>query len=163
MKRLILMRHAKSSWDGPVLADHDRPLNGRGRLSAKAVGDWLRSCGYIPDQAFVSTSTRTRETFARLKLPCDTEFLEDLYHATPREILACLRQASGDTVLLIGHNPGIAELAQCLPSDKPSHGRFLDFPTCATLVTDFDVQDWQAVQTGTAASLNFVIPRELTG
>ena len=60
-RRLILMRHAKSSWDNPFAEDHQRPLNGRGKRSAKAIGEWLRAQGYLPDQILSSSATRTRE------------------------------------------------------------------------------------------------------
>ena len=82
MKKLILMRHAKSSWDNPALDDHARPWNGRGRVSADAMGDWLRNRKYTPDQALVSDSARTRETFLRLGFICDTSFESALYHAS---------------------------------------------------------------------------------
>lgn len=163
MKRLILMRHAKSSWDNPALDDHARPLNGRGRVSARVLGDWLRARGYIPDQALSSDATRTRETFARLKIPCDTEFLGALYHAGPEEMLHVLRQAGGDTVLMIGHNPGIGWFAQTLVAEPPPHPRFFDYPTCATLVADFDVESWDEIGTGTGKPVDFIVPRELTG
>ena len=60
--QLILMRHAKSSWDDPAAADFDRPLNGRGRRSAKALGHWLRQRGWLPDRVLCSSARRTRET-----------------------------------------------------------------------------------------------------
>ena len=163
MKRLILMRHAKSSWDDPALDDHARPLNGRGRVSARVVGDWMRARGYIPDQTLSSDSRRTRETFAGLKIPCDTQFLNRLYHAGPGDLLHLLRQADGDCVLVLGHNPGIGWFAQNIVVEPPPHPRFFDYPTCATMVADFDVNDWNEIGTGTARPVDFVIPRELTG
>jgi len=163
MKRLILMRHAKSSWGDSSVADHARPLNGRGRVSARVVGDWLRARGYIPDQAFSSDAKRTRETFAGLKIACDTQFLRSLYHAEPEEILHVLRRATGDSVLMLGHNPGIGWFAQSIVSEAPPHPRFYDYPTCATLIAEFDVDDWDEIGTGTGKAVDFVIPRELTG
>jgi len=163
MKRLILMRHAKSSWDNPLLDDHARSLNGRGRVSARVVGDWLRVNKYVPDQILSSDSKRTRETFARLKIVCDTEFLGALYHAGPDEMLHVLRRAVGNTVLMLGHNPGIGWFAQNLVAVPPPHPRFYDYPTCATLVAEFDVESWDEVGTGTGKAVDFVIPRELTG
>lgn len=162
-KRLILTRHAKSSWANSVLDDHARPLNGRGRVSAKAVGDWLRAKGYLPDQVLSSSSARTRETFARMCIPCDARFLDGLYHAAPGQMLDILRQATGDTVLMLGHNPGIGWFAQELVSVAPPHPRFYDYPTCATLVADFDIRDWSQLGTGQGTPVDFVIPRELTG
>lgn len=163
MKRLILMRHGKSSWDDPSRDDHDRPLNGRGKVSARVVGDWLRSNNYIPDQILSSDSRRTRETFARLNIMCDTEFLDTLYHAEPEDMLQVLRKATGTCVLMLGHNPGIGWFAQNLVVEPPPHPRFFDYPTCATLVADFDVESWDEVGTGTGKAVDFIIPRELTG
>ena len=76
MKRLILMRHAKSTWDDPTQDDHERGLNGRGRVSARVVGEWLKTKGYIPNQVLSSSATRTRETFSRLGIICDAKFLD---------------------------------------------------------------------------------------
>ncbi|MBZ0124027.1 MAG: histidine phosphatase family protein [Roseovarius sp.] len=163
MKRLILMRHAKSGWDDPTLDDHDRPLNGRGRSSARMLGDWLRAHDLLPDVALVSDAARTRETFERLKLDCAARLLPALYEAGPEQMLAILHRAQGETVLMIGHNPGIGWLAQNLVADAPPHPRFFDYPTGATLVAEFDVVDWSGVGTGKGRAIEFIIPRELTG
>lgn len=163
MKRLILMRHAKSSWDDPAQEDHERPLNARGRVSARVLGDWLRHRGDLPDEALVSTAARTRETFMRLKIACDTRFRDALYLAEPEEMLKALREAESGAVLMIGHNPGIAWFAQSLVAAPPPHPRFMDYPTGATLIAEFDVESWQEVGTGTGRAVAFIIPRELTG
>ncbi|MFK7940022.1 MAG: histidine phosphatase family protein [Roseovarius sp.] len=162
-KRLILMRHAKSGWDDPTLDDHDRPLNGRGRVSAQALGDWLRTKRIFPDQALVSSAARTRETFARLGLAMDAGFDRALYLAPPNVMMTALKGATGDTVLMIGHNPGIAELANSLMREQPNHTRFYDYPTCATLVAEFQIDDWAQLTPGSGALVEFTIPRELTG
>ncbi len=163
MKRLILMRHAKSDRNNPALDDHACPLNGRGRASARLLGDWLRHRCYIPDQAFVSDAARARETFARLGLPCDTAFLPELYLAEPEEMLRTLRRATGACLLMVGHNPGIGWFAQGLVTDPPPHPRFFDYPTGATLVADFDLPDWEAVGLGCGRAIDFIVPRDLTG
>ena len=162
MKRLILMRHAKSSWASPDLDDHDRPLNDRGKRSAAAMGDWLRSENLVPDQALVSSSTRTHETFDGLGLTIEAQFLDALYHAGPAEMLEVLKAAKGDVVLMIGHNPGIAWFAAELVSTPPDHPRFDDYPTCATLVADFPINDWGDLKRGTGRVATFVVPREFT-
>lgn len=159
--RLILTRHAKSDWSHPGLSDHQRPLNKRGRASAKAIGDWLRKNDYLPDQILSSSSTRTHETFDRLCLDAPAAFLDALYHAGAVTMLAELRQAKEQTVLMLGHNPGIGEFAERLVQTLPSHSRFLDYPTCATLVADFDIDSWADVDFGQARTLAFIIPREL--
>ena len=162
-RRLILMRHAKSGWDDPTLDDHDRPLNGRGRVSAQALGDWLRTKKILPDQGLVSSAARTRETFALLGLSCDTAFSRDLYLASASQMMRALKQATGECVLMIGHNPGIAEFAHDLVQEPPSHTRFFDFPTCATLVVEFEIDSWSDLHPNSGTALEFVIPRELTG
>lgn len=157
------MRHAKSSWDDPNLDDHARPLNGRGKVSARVLGDWLRERNYIPDQVLSSSSARTRETFAGLGILCDATFTNRLYHAGPEQMLEVLQGAERPTVLMLGHNPGIAWFAQNLVAAPPPHPRFDDYPTCATLVADFDIEDWTALRPGSGKAVDFIIPRELTG
>lgn len=163
MKRLILMRHAKSAWDDPLQEDHERVLNGRGRVSARVVGEWLKTKNYVPDQVLSSSAARTRETFSRLGILCDVQFLDKLYLAEAHVMLDVLRGAKGETILMLGHNPGIAWFAQNIVQVPPPHGRFYDYPTCATLIAEFDVEDWRDIGTGRGHAVDFVIPRELTG
>ncbi|WP_299849050.1 histidine phosphatase family protein [uncultured Roseovarius sp.] len=160
--RLILMRHAKSSWSDPTQEDHQRPLNGRGQRSATALGAWLRENDYIPDQILSSSSRRTQETGERLNLDAETSYLDALYHAGPDQMQGTLQAATGRCVLMLGHNPGIAYFAHDLVAMPPDHARFQDYPTCATLVADFTVDSWQDVRPRTGQVVDFVIPRELT-
>ncbi|SDO60219.1 phosphohistidine phosphatase [Lutimaribacter pacificus] len=159
--RLILMRHAKSDWSSGVTRDHDRPLNARGLRAARAMGDWLRAQGYLPDRVLCSTATRTRETLDGLRIDAPVSFETGLYHASPDTMLRILHEANGQNVLMIGHNPGIAELAEALVATPPDHPRFFDYPTGATLVVDFQAADWSAVAAGRGASVDFVVPRDL--
>jgi phosphohistidine phosphatase len=161
-RRLILMRHAKSSWGDPMLSDHARPLNGRGKRSAKALGAWLRENDYLPDQVLCSSSARTRETLDRLTITAPTKFLDSLYHASPHAMLSELTRAKGAAVLVLGHNPGIAAFAETIVSHPPNHPRFHDYPTCATLVADFDIDDWSELKQASGTPLAFVTPRDLT-
>lgn len=163
MRTLILMRHAKSSWDDPFLPDHDRPLNKRGKASARAMGEWLRARGHLPDQALISSSRRTVDTFAGLTLDCPAEATRTLYHAAPSGMLDVLQSATGNTVLMLGHNPGIASFAEALVAAPPDHARFDDFPTAATLVAQFPVDAWHDAMPGTAKMMDFAIPREVLG
>ncbi len=131
-KRLILTRHAKSSWDDPLTPDHDRPLNERGKAAAADLGDWLASRGYVPDEVLCSDALRTRKTWSGIApaLP-GTPILElkpALYHAGPDVMLAVLRHATGETVMMIGHNPGIAEFAHRLVARAPLHARLRTIP-----------------------------------
>lgn len=159
--KLILMRHAKSSWDDLTLDDHDRPLNDRGAQSAHRMGHWLRKGGHVPDAAVSSSSLRTRETFARLGLDCDVAFAVQLYHAHPETMLAALGVLNAKTVLLLGHNPGCAEFAERILSRRHPHPKLDHFPTCATLVTTFEKANWREVTWGDGEPVDFAVPREV--
>lgn len=164
MLRLILMRHAKSDWSHSGVNDHERPLNARGKEAAKALGDWLRARSYVPDQVLCSSATRTGETLTRLGLdPApETTFLRELYLAEARRMLESLNTASGSCVLMLGHNPGICEMAHRIVIDPPSHLRFPDYPTGATLICEFEATSWMEISWHSATVLDFTVPRELT-
>ncbi len=164
-RRLILIRHAKSSWDDPACDDHSRPLNARGRQAAAALGRWLALRGYRPDAVLTSTATRTRETWARiapaLTDPPEPQVEGRLYLAPPEVLLAVLRAARGATVLMLGHNPGIAAFAAALCATPPRDPDFARYPTGATLVADFPLDDWAQLRPGTGSVRDFVTPRML--
>ena len=161
MKTLVLMRHAKSSWNHPDLSDHARPLNKRGRKSAEALGGWLRDNGWLPDMVLSSDSTRTKETFDGLGLDVPVTFTRALYHTDTMGMKAVIRDATGDTVLMLGHNPGIAEFAANLVRNPPDHHQFFFFPTCATMVATFPIDSWANLRWGIGTVQTFVIPREV--
>jgi phosphohistidine phosphatase len=163
VKRLILLRHAKSSLDDPTLSDRDRPLNKRGRKSAKAVGKWLHDLNILPDLILCSNAVRATETCELLKLDSTVRVVPDLYMAQADTILDVMQQAEGNCVMLIGHNPGIADFAQRLVTAPPPHGRFQDYPTGATLIVDIPMTDWTAGHFGTSRVVNFITPSELIG
>ncbi|MBK6467539.1 MAG: histidine phosphatase family protein [Rhodobacter sp.] len=165
MKRLILTRHAKSSWDDPMTPDHDRPLNERGKAAAADLGQWLASRGHVPDEVLCSDALRTRATVSGIApaLP-GTPLLElkpALYHAGPDVMMAVLKHARGDCVMVIGHNPGIAEFAHRLVSKTPMSSEFTRYPTGATLVVDFAIDAWSEVAFGQGVTVDFVVPREI--
>ena len=165
MKRLILTRHAKSSWDDPMTPDHDRPLNERGKAAAADLGQWLASRGYVPDEVLCSDALRTRNTFSGIApaLP-GTPILElkpALYHAGPDVMMAVLRHATGNTVMIIGHNPGIAEFAHRLVAKTPPSPDFTRYPTGATLVVDFVLDNWSEAAFGQGVTVDFIVPREI--
>jgi phosphohistidine phosphatase len=165
MKRLILTRHAKSSWDDPMMTDHERVLNTRGRGAAADLGVWLASRGYLPGQVLCSDAARTRETWERIAphLPSapEAELKNALYHAGPDVMLAVLRHATADVVMMVGHNPGIAEFAHRLVARAPLNPDFQRYPTGATLVADFAVDNWEQIDWGQASVDDFIVPREL--
>ncbi|WP_040609289.1 SixA phosphatase family protein [Pseudooceanicola batsensis] len=163
VKRLVLLRHAKSSWATPGMADHDRPLNKRGRTSAKAIGNWLKTLEIVPDVILCSDAVRTVETHARLGIEGELRLRRDLYLAEADAILEIMQQAEGACAMIIGHNPGIGEFARRIVANPPPHGRFEDFPTAATLIVDMPADDWKAGHFGTSRVVNFITPGELTG
>lgn len=164
--RLILTRHAKSSWADPTMDDRDRPLNGRGVASARAIGTWLAERGHVPEVALVSSSQRTRETWRHVGQAFEpaprATFDDRLYHAEPDALLDELRKVEARVVMMIAHNPGIAFFAQGLVSRLPGDARFERYPTGATAVIDFDAPDWRAVNWTTGAVVDLVFPRDLT-
>lgn len=165
MKRLILTRHAKSSWDDPAMSDHDRPLNDRGKAAASDLGQWLASRGHVPQEVLCSDALRTRKTFSGIApaLPATPvlELKPALYHAGPDVMMAVLKHAKAETVMMIGHNPGIAEFAHRLVAKTPITGEFTRYPTGATLVVDFAIDDWADVRFGQGVTVDFVVPREI--
>ncbi len=160
--RLILMRHAKSSWENVALSDFDRPLNARGYESAAALGKWLRQQMLSPEVALVSPSLRTVQTFEGLQLSIEPTYLSELYHASSFQMLHILCTAISPSVLMIGHNPGIADFASSLVDRPVAHDRFRDYPTGATLVVDFDHDKWLNLSPNSGRVLSFVTPRSLT-
>jgi phosphohistidine phosphatase len=170
MKNLILMRHAKSAWDDPHQKDIDRPLSTRGRKAAPRMGEWLAGEAYRPDVVLCSAARRTRETLDLLRphLPKSVaiEFLQGLYMAAPREMMTEIGKvpATAETVMLIGHNPGIGSLAALLAGSGeeqalgPMHGKF---PTAAIAVLGFNVGKWTETVPGSGILRTFMRPRDL--
>ncbi|WP_415183574.1 SixA phosphatase family protein [Phaeovulum sp.] len=162
-RRLILTRHAKSSWDDPLVADHDRPLNARGVHAAHELGDWLASRGYEPEEVLCSSALRTRQTWdataaAVLEVRPTVRILDDLYNASPDKMLALLKTGKAQSVMMIGHNPGIAEFARTLPARVPVNPDFVRYPTTATLVLDFQIDSWADLRPGEGSVLDFFLP-----
>ncbi len=163
--RLILTRHAKSSWDDDMIDDHDRPLNKRGRRAAVAVGTWLNARGFIPDEALVSSARRTRETWDLMAEALDdapaASIRPDLYHAEPEAMLAALHEATGEVVAMVAHNPGTAYFAQAIADMPPADARFARYPTAATTVIEFDAEDWSGVTWRSGRIVDYVFARDL--
>jgi len=162
---LILMRHAKSSWGDPLQDDFDRPLNERGRRSATAIARHLISKGYLPDRVMISGARRTVESWERMasQFP-ETTLMESnpsLYLAGPDIIEGVLRAQTEPTIMLIGHNPGIAEFAERVVSETSDHSKFGQYPTAATLVATFPSETWRSFKLNSGNVLEFVVPREL--
>ncbi len=165
MGRLIVMRHAKSSWADPGQRDLDRPLNKRGRRAAELLGGWLKAKGYRPERALISTARRAQETWAGVVAAvgaAPTSYVPEIYHAAPDTLLAVLRAAPEvERLLLLGHQPGIGTFARRLLAEPPADPDFDKFPTGATAVIDFDATGWSEVEWGTGRLSDFAAPRQL--
>ncbi len=114
-QHLLLMRHAKSSWNHDGLTDHERPLNGRGRRAAKKIGAVLRARALVPNHIWSSDSQRTRETYERCFANTDNKPIwhEGFYHASANQVLyLCAENGEPQTgiLMLLGHNPGWEDL-----------------------------------------------------
>ena len=160
MKRLILMRHAEAGWHINI-DDHERPLSNSGIQDAKKIGLWLKEKKYIPDEVISSTSTRTRETFSGLLLECVPTFKKSLYLADANHMKSMLQKLLSSTVILLGHNPGISELAYDLIQHDDKHAHFVDFPPASTLVIDFNIDRWSKMKSDSAKFVDFITPRQL--
>lgn len=162
---LILTRHAKSAWDNPVLDDFERPLNGRGRASARKIGEWLVAQGYLPDTVLVSGARRTVETWSGMSpvMPATAtmESVPALYHANADTILNVLRARKSPIIMLIAHNPGIADFATRILATQPDHEKFQTYPTGATTVIQFDKPRWKDIDWSSGQLVDFVVPRDL--
>lgn len=168
MKSLHLLRHAKSSRDDNSLPDHDRPLSKRGRRDALAIARHLAAAEVRPDMVLCSTALRTRETLAPIQAalkPRRVVFDNDLYLASPTTLLDHLRRLDEAIVevLVVGHNPGVHELALLLadrrsaPGLPPGTGKF---PTGALASFRWD-GTWRRLGPECATLTAFVTPRDL--
>ena len=163
MKQLHLLRHAKSSWDEPWLADHDRPLAPRGRRAGKKLAKHLRHAGIRPDLVLCSSSKRTRETLDLIHPALGdavVEIEEGLYAADSVQLLSRLREVpeSTNSVLVIAHNPGLQDLALTLAAEPTRLPEA--FPTAALASFAFDGR-WADLDDLGAELVAFVVPREL--
>ena len=157
--RLILMRHAKSSWKYHDRSDHDRPLNKRGRKAAVKIAKELIRLEWIPDKLYSSDSTRTKETWARMNKfigEVDVEYLHKLYHSSPKKIRKNLPDdLDYETVMILGHNPGCSDFLSYLC------GEWHRMPTAATalLTIKNPEESWKHESNWILEEL--LLPREL--
>jgi len=176
MPTLMLLRHAKSDWPksgGSKLDDHDRPLSSRGRKDASRMGKYMRSEKCEPALVLCSTAARTRETWdlvaLELKSKAKVRFEKALYLAAWPALLSIVQSTAATTpsLMLIGHNPGMEQLAIALalqpktPSERArAENLSKKFPTCALAVLEFE-GDWRAVKPGSGRLAAFVKPKDL--
>jgi phosphohistidine phosphatase len=143
MKTLLLLRHAKSSWNDKALCDHDRPLNQRGQADAPRVGAWLFDAGLVPDLVLSSTAVRAQTT-ARLVAESagyngEIQLQRELYHADCDDFLEALHGLAGsvNSAMVVGHNPGLEEFLELLT------GLHDAVPTAALAHIELPIDDWR--------------------
>ncbi|MBU0495276.1 MAG: histidine phosphatase family protein [Chloroflexi bacterium] len=161
MKTLILVRHAKSSWQHPGLTDHDRPLNARGRRDAPIMGQRLAQRGVSPDLLITSPAVRTQATVAAIAQTigypaAEIQVDDELYHASVFTWLTVIRSQDDDLdcVLYCGHNPGLTELVDTL-----SFLHLDNVPTCGIIELCFDVSAWIDVERARLTQADFDYPK----
>lgn len=165
-RTLVLVRHGKSSWDYDV-DDHERPLSGRGRRDAEALGRLLSQRSLHPDLVLCSTATRTKQTWDYAKSggadAGKIEYLREIYHAWVPELLAMIREVPDEihTLLVLGHAPGIPDLVEhlCVRTESPDWAQMdSKFPTSALAVVNVP-GPWAELGKGRAELASFVVPR----
>jgi phosphohistidine phosphatase len=174
MRRLMLLRHAKTEREAPGGRDQDRRLDDRGCSDAAEIGGWIARHPPFPDSVLVSSAIRTRQTWeiawAAMKdfvPPPRLEHLPELYGADPLQILQAIRLASvadSQRLMVVGHNPGMHELALALAGSGDGAGRKSlanNLPTSGLAVFDFAVDDWADVAFRRGRLVLFVSPKSL--
>ena len=162
MKKLLILRHAKSSWNHPHLADHDRPLNQRGQAAAPWMGQLLYEEDLVPDVILSSTARRARDTADLVAeasgFAGELVLLESLYHAGPDDYLAALETLPDEVelVMVVGHNPGMEILLEDLTGESER------MPTAALALVHLPVKHWSDLTEEINGTLRgFWTPREL--
>jgi phosphohistidine phosphatase len=160
-KRLIIMRHAKSSWSSGAASDHQRPLNKRGRRAAPLVGARLRDLGWIPDLVIASDSERTRETWRRMQAQfpntIEERYSRNFYHGGLNAIASACASLADDVsiVLVLGHNPGwegaVAKLS----------GQWERMTTANAALLESAARDWPGAMEAGWTLVDILRPKEL--
>ena len=162
MKKLIVVRHAKSSWEDFQISDFDRPLNSRGLKDAPTMGKKLKELGLVPDQIICSSANRAMTT-ARLlaqNMGFEIEHIienKGLYLADPDSIIRLIHTVNNttETLMLVGHNPGLTYLINDLAGEN-----LFNLPTCALSCIRFEIDDWKAVSSGLGRQVAYEYPKK---
>ncbi len=162
MKTLLILRHAKSSWNYPELSDYGRPLNARGKRDAPRMGEFLREQGLIPDRILTSSAKRARKTASKVAKTCGytgkVKKVDAFYDSVAGVYYETL-QALPDKyqrVMVVGHNPTMEQLVRSLT------GEFRQMPTAALAHIELPIQRWEALNVDTEGTLvNLWTPKTL--
>ncbi|MFW0693174.1 SixA phosphatase family protein [Aliarcobacter butzleri] len=161
MKKLVLIRHAKSDWSNPFLDDFLRPLNKRGEKNAPLMANLLKEKNIRPDLIISSPSLRTKQTLEyfikKLNYDDEVRFEESIYEAPYENLLKVIKDIPNiyKIVFLIGHNPGLCDLTNFLV-DKS----FENIPTCGIVEIDFDVKNWKDISKENSNLISFEYPKK---
>lgn len=170
MKRLSLLRHAKSSWDDPVERDFDRPLNGRGRRASRRMGEWLRDENLLFDSVIASPALRIRQTVEGVEDGLGRRLQplweKRIYMASAATLFGIVQEVPDEVehLLLIGHNPGLEDMALLASEGRPGPYRTeaeIKYPTATFATLQFAVDRWALVDEGGGELTAFVRPRDL--
>ena len=163
MKTLYVLRHAKSSWDHPHLADFDRPLNGRGKKSAPAMGAFMREKDLVPGVIVASPAKRAKTTAQMAaeagSFEAEIIFDERIYGAGANSLIYIVAEIGDEfgSAMIVGHNPGFEMLVHALT------GEGTRMPTAALAVIDLDIDSWAEAERGSGRLRGSYIPREIMG
>ena len=168
MRTVILLRHGKSSWSDSTIADIDRPLAPRGERASRRIAKYMRRKKIRPVLVLCSPSARTRQTLEAIQpslgKSCRVELVPELYAASEPELLEQLQALpeSVSAVMLIGHNPGLQDLALALASQGADLQQLEEkFPTAALATLVVHGESWAALSLGDAELVDYVVPRQL--
>lgn len=171
VKKLTLLRHAKSGWDDPVARDFDRPLNARGKRAAHRIGEYLREHDLHYDHILASPAIRVVETLEHLAVGSGETIApawdKRIYLASAVSLLDVVQEADDryDTLLMVGHNPGLEDLVLMMVPDRPgdeARDQIEEkFPTAAIAEISFAVDHWEDVRPNSGELSLFVRPRDL--
>ena len=148
------MRHTEANW-AFNLEDHERDLSDKGQRDAHRLGKWLTAQRHQPTLALISDAKRTQQSFAGLNFKCEAVILPELYLAPPENLTLATVSIDTECLLVLAHNPGIAELATKIATPEPTHPRFFVYPPGATLVLDC------SHDRTSARVIDFVTPNDL--
>jgi phosphohistidine phosphatase len=160
MKTLFVLRHAKSSWDDPDLADFDRPLNGRGESAAPFMGEVMKRNGFSPDVILSSPAVRARDTAVLVKgggdLDAEIVHEENIYEASPQALrqIASTIDDRHRSAMIVGHNPGMEGFIRFLT------GKLEPMPTAALAVIDLDIASWRDIDSKSGVLRKLIRPKD---
>jgi phosphohistidine phosphatase len=171
IKKLLILRHAKSGWDDPVARDFDRPLNKKGEKAARLMGKWMKGESITFSQVIASPAVRVIETIdyvaAGYGKRIEPTWERRVYLASSATLMDVLREvdSSKSSVLMVGHNPGLEDLVlDLVPEGRDAALRdlvFEKYPTAAIAEIELDIENWADIERGKGSLKQFIRPRDL--